>query len=46
MPDDPFCNPDKPIKITFEEITSAAYKIRRGIKNTPCEVRFRVCLEC
>lgn len=36
--DDPFCNPDKPVKITFEEITSAAYKIRSGIVNTPCIV--------
>ncbi|ENN72773.1 hypothetical protein HUJ04_013365 [Dendroctonus ponderosae] len=35
--DDPFCNPENPVKITFEEITSAAYKIRSGIKNTPCE---------
>ncbi|XP_076268990.1 serine racemase isoform X2 [Rhynchophorus ferrugineus] len=35
--DDPLCNPEKPLRITFEEITSAAYKIRTGIKNTPCE---------
>ncbi|KAH1006300.1 hypothetical protein HUJ05_007047 [Dendroctonus ponderosae] len=39
--DDPFCNPENPVKITFEEITSAAYKIRSGIKNTPCEVSFK-----
>lgn len=37
MVDDPLCNPDKPVKVSFEEITSAAYKIRTGIKNTPCE---------
>ncbi|XP_066254982.1 L-threonine ammonia-lyase isoform X2 [Euwallacea similis] len=37
LPDDPFCDPEKPVRITFEEITSAAYKIRSGVKNTPCE---------
>ncbi|XP_063905384.1 L-threonine ammonia-lyase isoform X2 [Zophobas morio] len=34
--DDPSCNPDRPLKVTFEEITSAAYKIKSGIINTPC----------
>ncbi|KAJ8974040.1 hypothetical protein NQ317_008981 [Molorchus minor] len=34
--EDPSCNPHKPVKITFEEITSAAYKIRSGVLNTPC----------
>ncbi|CAG9813830.1 unnamed protein product [Phaedon cochleariae] len=33
---DPFCNPDSPVRITFEEVTSAAYKIRSGIDYTPC----------
>ncbi|KAG5885358.1 hypothetical protein JTB14_035163 [Gonioctena quinquepunctata] len=36
MVDDPNCNPYKPVKISFEEITSAAYRIRNGIVNTPC----------
>ncbi|CAG9860696.1 unnamed protein product [Phyllotreta striolata] len=36
MLDDPCCNPNKPVEITFEEITSAAYKIRSGISYTPC----------
>ncbi|KAJ8947278.1 hypothetical protein NQ318_014175 [Aromia moschata] len=36
MVDDPLCNPNRPVKITFEEITSAAYKIRSGVLNTPC----------
>ena len=36
--DDPSCNPDRPLKVTFEEITSAAYKIKSGIINTPCSV--------
>nr|XP_008196308.1 PREDICTED: L-threonine ammonia-lyase isoform X1 [Tribolium castaneum] len=34
--EDPSCNPDSPLKVTFEEITSAAYKIKSGIINTPC----------
>lgn len=34
--EDPLCDPEKPIKIVFEEITSAAYKIRSGIKLTQC----------
>ncbi|KAK9881212.1 hypothetical protein WA026_015329 [Henosepilachna vigintioctopunctata] len=33
---DPFSNPDKPISITFDEITSAAYRIKSGIRNTEC----------
>lgn len=37
MPDDPLCNPDNPVRISFEEITSAAYKIKSGIVLTPCE---------
>ncbi|XP_050296977.1 L-threonine ammonia-lyase-like isoform X1 [Anthonomus grandis grandis] len=37
IPDDPFCDPKRPVAVTFEDITSAAYKIRSGIKITPCE---------
>lgn len=33
---DPFCNPDAPVCVTFDEITSAAYRIKSGIKNTDC----------
>ncbi|XP_026671081.1 uncharacterized protein LOC108627036 isoform X2 [Ceratina calcarata] len=33
---DPFCVEDNPHKITFEDITSAAFKIKCGIVNTPC----------
>lgn len=36
--EDPSCNPERPLKVTFEEITSAAYKIKSGIVNTPCSV--------
>ncbi|KAK5647924.1 hypothetical protein RI129_002816 [Pyrocoelia pectoralis] len=34
---DPFCDPDKPLKITFEDITSAAFKIKSGVIRTPCD---------
>ncbi|XP_044744464.1 L-threonine ammonia-lyase isoform X2 [Coccinella septempunctata] len=34
--EDPFCNPDHPTRISFEDITSAAYKIRSGINLTQC----------
>ncbi|KAG7204002.1 hypothetical protein KM043_001866 [Ampulex compressa] len=33
---DPFCVEDHPHKITFEDITSAAFKIKGGVINTPC----------
>ncbi|XP_043484791.1 L-threonine ammonia-lyase [Leptopilina heterotoma] len=33
---DPFCKEDNPLKITFEDITSAAFKIKEGVINTPC----------
>lgn len=36
---DPQCVEENPHKITFEDITSAAFKIKGGIINTPCVVR-------
>ncbi|XP_033185810.2 serine racemase isoform X1 [Bombus vancouverensis nearcticus] len=33
---DPYCVEENPQKITFEDITSAAFKIKCGIINTPC----------
>ncbi|XP_076374697.1 serine racemase isoform X1 [Megalopta genalis] len=38
---DPFCLEENPHKISFEDITSAAFKIKCGIVNTPC-VRSRL----
>ncbi|XP_053984762.1 L-threonine ammonia-lyase isoform X2 [Hylaeus volcanicus] len=38
---DPFCVEENPQKITFEDITSAAFKIKCGVVNTPC-VRSRL----
>lgn len=35
---DPFCVEDNPHRITFEDITSAAFKIKCGVVNTPCVV--------
>lgn len=42
MVEDPLCNPEQPVSVTFEEITSAAYKIRSGIVYTQCNVRIKV----
>lgn len=36
VPNDPWCDPDHPKTITFEDVTSAAFKIKTGIVNTPC----------
>ncbi|XP_015591285.1 uncharacterized protein LOC107265898 isoform X2 [Cephus cinctus] len=36
IPVDPFCKEDNPNKITFEDITLAAFKIKSGIVNTAC----------
>lgn len=33
---DPYCNPEHPIVITFQDVTSAAFKIKGGIEFTPC----------
>lgn len=33
---DPFCNADSPQIITFQDVTSAAFKIRKGVELTPC----------
>lgn len=35
---DPFCVEENPHRITFEDITSAAFKIKCGIINTQCVV--------
>uniref|UniRef100_A0A183BT03 Nonsense-mediated mRNA decay factor SMG8 n=1 Tax=Globodera pallida TaxID=36090 RepID=A0A183BT03_GLOPA len=32
---DPFCDPKKPVKTTFSDISSAAFNIRDGINRTP-----------
>ncbi|XP_053694521.1 L-threonine ammonia-lyase [Sabethes cyaneus] len=34
--EDPFCNADNPQIITFQDVTSAAFKIKKGIEHTPC----------
>lgn len=41
MPDDmvdPYCDPKNPVKITFNDVSSAAYRIKGGIDMTPCTV--------
>lgn len=34
--EDPFCLESSPLKLTFEDITSAAYKIKDGVIKTAC----------
>ncbi|XP_002020120.2 uncharacterized protein LOC6594912 [Drosophila persimilis] len=33
---DPFCDPANPRKISFHDVTSAAFLIRGGVERTPC----------
>lgn len=35
---DPNCIPEKPVRVTFQDITSASYVIKSGIEYTPCSV--------
>ncbi|KAF5301204.1 hypothetical protein FQA39_LY10790 [Lamprigera yunnana] len=35
--EDPFCDPNKPHKISFEDISSASFKIKSGVIRTPCD---------
>lgn len=36
--EDPNCLESNPLKLTFEDITSAAYKIKDGVIKTACTV--------
>lgn len=36
--EDPNCLETNPLKLTFEDITSAAYKIKDGVLKTACVV--------
>lgn len=36
--EDPYCLEASPLKLTFEDITSAAYKIKDGVVKTTCMV--------
>ena len=40
--EDPFCDPNNPSVVPFEQISAAAYRIRDGIVRTPCDVRVRI----
>lgn len=33
---DPMCDADNPVRLQFEDVTSAAFKIKGGILSTPC----------
>ncbi len=36
---DPFCDPDNPIAVQFQEVSAAAFKIKGGIERTACQVK-------
>jgi len=35
---DPFCDPDHPVVVTFQDVSAAAFRIQGGIEKTPCNV--------
>ena len=34
---DPYCDPENPVILKFEDISAAAYRIKDGIIMTPCD---------
>ncbi|XP_071840673.1 L-threonine ammonia-lyase-like isoform X2 [Apostichopus japonicus] len=34
---DPACDPDNPVKVKFQDVSAAAYKIRNGVQRTSCQ---------
>jgi len=36
---DPFCDPENPVKVSFHDVSAAAYKIKGGVQKTPCLVK-------
>lgn len=43
--EDPNCLESNPLKLTFEDITSAAYKIKDGVIKTACTVSITFCFD-
>lgn len=37
---DPHCVAENPVRVTFQDITSASYLIKSGIEYTPCTVNW------
>jgi threonine dehydratase len=35
---DKFCDPKNPVKVHFNDISAAAYRIKGGVEYTPCNV--------
>ncbi|CAL1543539.1 unnamed protein product [Lymnaea stagnalis] len=35
---DPFCDPDHPVIVNFNDVSAAAYKMKGGIEKTPCNL--------
>lgn len=39
--EDPMCSPNNIQKITFQDVTTAAFLIKGGVEYTPCPVKIR-----
>lgn len=39
---DPMCDKENPQKISFEDVSAAAYRIQSGIVKTPCVVSTQI----
>ena len=44
--EDPWCVPERPRIVGFEDITAASFRIRNGIIRTPCDVSCCCCCCC
>lgn len=40
--EDVMCDPNNPVVVSFEDVTSAAFKIKHGTEYTPCPVRYNI----
>jgi hypothetical protein len=39
---DKYCDPKNPVRVTFNDVSSAAYRIKGGMDVTPCTVRYLI----
>ena len=35
---DPYCDPENPTQVKFQDVSAAAYKIKSGVLRSPCAV--------
>lgn len=39
---DKYCDPKNPVRVTFNDVSSAAFRIKGGMDVTPCTVRYLI----